>query len=171
MRKIISLFFAIFLTLSSVQAENVTKTINSLINKDAVSVSVKDISNNKEVYSLNKKAPMIPASTLKLVTSSAALNTLGSDYEFSTKLYKSSNNDLYLKLGADPFLTSSDLKKMMTVAKEKNILEPKTINTLLNIITLIGKIEMITLVIETRHVSIHWNNRSVINKTMTKSIS
>lgn len=54
---------------------------------------------------------MIPASTLKLVTSSAALNTLGSDYEFSTKLYKSSNNDLYLKLGADPFLTSSDLKK------------------------------------------------------------
>ena len=127
MRKIISLFFAIFLTLSSVQAENVTKTINSLINKDAVSVSVKDISNNKEVYSLNKKAPMIPASTLKLVTSSAALNTLGSDYEFSTKLYKSSNNDLYLKLGADPFLTSSDLKKMMTVAKEKNILEPKNI--------------------------------------------
>lgn len=127
MRKIISLFFAIFLTLSSVQAENVTKTINSLINKDAVSVSVKDISNNKEVYSLNKKAPMIPASTLKLVTSSAALNTLGSDYEFSTKLYKSSNNDLYLKLGADPFLTSSDLKKMMAVAKEKNILEPKTI--------------------------------------------
>lgn len=127
MRKIISLFFAIFLTLSSVQAENVTKTINSLINKDAVSVSVKDISNNKEVYSLNKKAPMIPASTLKLVTSSAALNTLGSDYEFSTKLYKSSNNDLYLKLGADPFLTSSDLKNLMTVAKEKNILEPKNI--------------------------------------------
>ena len=125
MRKIISLFFAIFLTLSSVQAENVTKTINSLINKDAVSVSVKDISNGKEVYSLNKKAPMIPASTLKLVTSSAALNTLGSDYEFSTKLYKSTNNDLYLKLGADPFLTSSDLKQLMSDAKDKNILEPK----------------------------------------------
>lgn len=127
MRKIISFIFALFLTFTSAQAENVTKTISSLINKDAVSVSVKDVSNGKEVYALNKKAPMIPASTLKLVTSSAAFNTLGSEYEFSTKLYKSSNNDLYLKLGADPYLTTSDLKKMFAVAKEKNILEPKNI--------------------------------------------
>lgn len=127
MRKIISFIFALFLTITSAQAENVTKTISSLINKDAVSVSVKDVSTGKEAYSLNKKAPMIPASTLKLVTSSAAFNTLGSEYEFSTKLYKSSNNDLYFKLGADPYLTTSDLKKMMAVAKEKNILEPKNI--------------------------------------------
>lgn len=127
MRKIISFIFALFLTISSVQAENVTKTISSLINKDAVSVSVKDVSSGKEAYSLNKKAPMIPASTLKLVTSSASLNTLGLDYQFETKLYKSLNNDLYLKLGADPYLTTSDLKKMMSVAKEKNILEPKNI--------------------------------------------
>ncbi len=127
MRKIISFIFALFLTITSVQAENVTKTISSLINKDAVSVSVKDVSTGKEAYSLNKKTPMIPASTLKLVTSSASFNTLGSEYEFSTKLYKSSNNDLYFKLGADPYLTTSDLKKMMAVAKEKNILEPKNI--------------------------------------------
>ena len=39
---------------------------------------------------------MTPASTLKLITASAAIDTLGWDYKFSTKMYKSTNNDLYI---------------------------------------------------------------------------
>lgn len=128
MRKIITFLLSVCLSVSAASAENITKTINSLnINKSAVSVSVKDVKTGYEVYSLNSKSPMLPASTLKLVTASAALNTLGYDYLFTTGLYKSTNNDLYLKLGADPFLTSSDLNKLMTDAKEKKIIEPKNI--------------------------------------------
>ena len=124
MNKIISLLLSLCFTFSIAHAENITKTISSLnVNKSAISVSVKDIRNGDEVYSLNKNTPMIPASTLKIVTSSAAVDTLGKDYNFSTKLYKSTNNDLYIKLGADPFLTSSDLVQLMAIAREKNILE------------------------------------------------
>ena len=94
MRKIIALFSVILLTLNGAYAQSITKTISSLkINTSAVSVSIKDVQTGKEVYSLNEKSPRIPASTLKIVTSSAALETLGEDYKFSTVLYKSTNND------------------------------------------------------------------------------
>jgi len=106
----------------------IDKTIsNSEINKGAVAVSVKDVSTGKTVYRLNDKKPSIPASTLKMVTLSASLDTLGKDYKFSTKLYKNTNNDLYLKLGADPFFTSANLKTLFGTAKNKNIIEPKNV--------------------------------------------
>ncbi len=126
MYKIVALLLSVFLTVTSACAETITKTITDLgINKSAVSVSVKDVKNNHTVYSLNDKAPMAPASTLKLVTSSAAVDTLGKDYIFSTKLYKSTNNDLYLKLTGDPLFTSNDLEKLVLAAREKQIV-PKT---------------------------------------------
>lgn len=128
MRKIIAMLLTFFATVSAVSAETITKTISSLgVNKSAIAVSVKDVKTGEEVYSLNKNTPMIPASTLKLITTYAALNTLGKDYKFSTALYKSTNNDLYIKLGADPFLTSSDLSKLFQTAKSKNIIAPKNV--------------------------------------------
>lgn len=128
MRKIISLLLSLCFSITFANAESINKTLSSLnVNKNAVSISIKDVQNGNEVYSLNKKMPMIPASTLKLVTSAAAVDTLGYDYKFSTKLYKSTNNDLYFKLGADPFLSSNDLEYLIGEAKEKNILSPKNI--------------------------------------------
>ena len=100
---------------------------NSGINKGAVAVSVKDVNSGKTVYKFNDTKPSVPASTLKIVTLNAALDTLGRDYEFTTKLYKNTDNELFLKLGADPFLTSSNLNKLFNSAKNKNIIEPKTV--------------------------------------------
>jgi D-alanyl-D-alanine carboxypeptidase/D-alanyl-D-alanine-endopeptidase (penicillin-binding protein 4) len=106
----------------------IDKTIsNSGINNGGISISVKDINSGKTVYGLNENKPTTPASTLKLITFNASRDTLGEDYQFSTKLYKSTNNDLYLKLGADPFLTSADLKKLFETAVSKNIVEPKNL--------------------------------------------
>ena len=114
------------LSIGCAGANGITKTVRNLgINTDAVSISVRDIDSGQEVYSLNKNAPMTPASTLKLITASAAIDTLGWDYKFSTKMYKSTNNDLYIKLGADPFLSSKDLESMLETAKGKNIITPK----------------------------------------------
>lgn len=127
MRKIIGLFLSFIFTMSAVNAESLTKTIKSLgINNSAISVSVKDTASNDSVFSLNERVPRTPASTLKLVTSSAAVDMLGVDYTFKTSLYKSTNNDLYLKLSGDPLLVSSDLEKLIETAKSKNI-APKTI--------------------------------------------
>ena len=49
------------------------------INKSAVSVSVKDISTGKRIYSHNAQRQLPPASTLKLVTYSASKDILGDD--------------------------------------------------------------------------------------------
>ena len=104
-----------------------TTIANSNVNKGGVAVSVRDVETGKVVFSYNEKKPSVPASTLKIVTTSASLDILGKDYNFSTKLYKNTNNELYLKLGADPFLASTDLNKMFNTAKSKNIIEPKAL--------------------------------------------
>lgn len=125
MQKIISFLLFMAFTVNMANAESITKTLTKLgVNKSAVAVYVKELNSGNVVYSLNEKTPMPPASTLKIITSSAAVDTLGSDFKFKTSLYKSVNNDLYLKLSADPLLVSADLEKLIETARNKNI-EPK----------------------------------------------
>lgn len=127
MQKLLVFIFALILSVSTVYAETIDKTLNKLgINKSAVSVVVKNISTKDTVYSLNGRTPMPPASTLKLVTTAAAVDTLGTDYSFKTSLYKSTNNDLYFKLSGDPLLSSRNLDKMVKTARDKKI-TPKNV--------------------------------------------
>ena len=126
MKKYILTILAAIMTMSCTYANSVNKAIfDSNVNRSAVSVSVKNVNTGKTVFSLNSQKPMNPASTLKAVTYAASLNELGKDYEYTTALYKSTNNDLILKLGADPFLQAKDLRTIMNTAVQKNILEPK----------------------------------------------
>ncbi len=125
MKKLVLLFIFVFcLTLNSVFAESVKSSINNVIsqssiNKGAISVSVRDMSNGKTVYELNPKMPVPPASIQKIVTSTPAIITLGSDYRFRTRLYKNSNNEYLIVLGADPYLTSKDLDKLVRVISKE----------------------------------------------------
>ncbi len=131
MKKLVSFFTAIIFMLSAMSAQassSINKALSSSgINRSAVSISVRDLKTKKEVYKLNSKKPVNPASTQKLVTTAAALDTLGYDFLFDTKLYKTTDNDLYLKLAADPYLTTKDLKNLLATAKDKEIIEPKHI--------------------------------------------
>lgn len=131
MKNLIKLFTFVFLLgfiNNTAYSNPIDKVINnSRINRDAISVSVKDVNTGKIVYKLNDKQSSIPASTLKLITYSAAKDTLGATYNFSTKLYKNNNNELFLILGADPFLKTSDLNKLFKLAKESGIDEPENI--------------------------------------------
>lgn len=124
--KVVTAIVMLCLSIVPAKGASISRFINGLdINNNAVSVSVRDIKDGSSVYAYNEKAPMTPASTLKLITAFASRNFLSDDYCFSTKLYKSTNNDLYLKLGADPFLTKADVETLISIAKEKNI-SPKT---------------------------------------------
>lgn len=113
----------------SVFANAIDKTISqSEINKAGISISIKEVGSGKVIYEQNSQKPTMPASTLKILTLAASVDTLGKNYKFSTKLYKNTNNELFLKLGADPFLTSSDLNRIFESAvKNKKILSPKFI--------------------------------------------
>lgn len=122
----IILFANLSLTASAVDDINKVLTKSS-IKKGVISISIKDTETGNTVYKLHSDRLVSPASTQKIVTLAASLDTLGADYNFETALYKSSNNDLYLKLGADPYLREKDLKKIMSDAVDKKIIEPKNI--------------------------------------------
>ncbi len=48
----------------------------------------------------------VPASTLKILTCLAALETLGNNYRFETRFFLDKKNNLYIQGFGDPFLTS-----------------------------------------------------------------
>lgn len=102
---------------------DISKTISiSGVNKSGIAVSIKNVSNKKNTYGLNEEKPMPPASTLKVITFFSALDTLGEDYQFKTKLYKLADKEYQLELGGDPYLTSSDLNGLV-----KNISMPEDV--------------------------------------------
>lgn len=128
MRKIIAVFIALLFMVMPVNANQISRFLNSQhVHASAISISIKDVKTGQVVYALNDRIPRNPASTLKLITSMASYNALGKDYNFSTKMYKTPKNELYIKLDGDPFLTSADLVSLMSIAKSKNIIEPKAI--------------------------------------------
>lgn len=86
---------------------------SSGINSSAVSVSVKDVQSGEVLAKVREKQPMIPASTQKVLTYPAIRETLGDDYKFTTAIYKTNDGDVYLKLSADPYLLTTDLKKLV----------------------------------------------------------
>lgn len=128
MKKLTGIFLTAMLCLGfqTAQASTINKAISdSGINKGAVAISVKDISTGKTVYQLNSKVPMNPASTQKILTYTASLDTLGKDYNFTTNLYTNNKNELFLQLGGDPYFSSRDLRELVKSAKNKKIIEPK----------------------------------------------
>lgn len=79
--------------------------------------------NGKTLFSKNLKTNFIPASTLKLVTSLAALEILGPDHFFSTHIYLDTHKTLYVKGGGDPFLVSEKIRTITTLIADLGITE------------------------------------------------
>ncbi|NCB08944.1 MAG: D-alanyl-D-alanine carboxypeptidase/D-alanyl-D-alanine-endopeptidase, partial [Bacteroidia bacterium] len=55
-------------------------------NQAMVGIYITDVETGKSLFQYNPEKFMIPASTLKIVTSAAALEMLGKDYRFKTWL-------------------------------------------------------------------------------------
>jgi D-alanyl-D-alanine carboxypeptidase/D-alanyl-D-alanine-endopeptidase (penicillin-binding protein 4) len=76
-----------------------------------VSVHVRDLRSQHVLFDYYGDTPLIPASNQKLVTSAAALDLLGSDYVFRTRIGVV-DRDLYLRGEGDPTLQLEDLAQM-----------------------------------------------------------
>jgi len=90
-------------------------------NKAIISILVKDINSGKILYKKNEKKSLNPASTLKVFSYGAAEMVLGKDYNFETSIYRDSNNNIYIELGADPLFTKNNLKELIKQANIKQI--------------------------------------------------
>ena len=78
-----------------------------------VGVSVRDVSSGEELSGFQSDRSLIPASTQKLITTAAAMDLLGPDHRFRTRLVAGGSvnagtlsGDLYLIGGGDPTLGS-----------------------------------------------------------------
>ena len=80
----------------------------------ALSVCVMDLETNKIVASINPEMSLIPASSLKLITTLSALDILGPDYTYATKISYNGkidpdgtlNGNIYIVGSGDPTLGS-----------------------------------------------------------------
>ena len=83
---------------------------------DSISLYITDAESNEPIILFNENAPRNPASTIKLLTTMAALDILGPSYIWKTDFYidgKLENGRLFgnliIKGGGDPFLSKENL--------------------------------------------------------------
>ena len=62
--------------------------------------------------SYNPDLPLMPASTMKVLTALAAISTWGRDYHFETEFYQDAQGTLWVKGRADPYLVSEELDRV-----------------------------------------------------------
>jgi len=75
----------------------------------------------KEVISANADRPMVPASTMKLVTALAAIERWGLDHRFTTDFYRGRDGRLWVKGGGDPYLVSEELDRAVAGLKRQGL--------------------------------------------------
>ena len=119
MKKIFILILLFCFICISSEAKISKKDMYSLIKESgitasSIAISVKSLDNAKIVYSINDKILMHPASVQKIMTIVPIMQVLGNDYNILTELYSRGENEYVIKLGADPYLTSSDLKSLIS---------------------------------------------------------
>ncbi|GAA2106978.1 D-alanyl-D-alanine carboxypeptidase/D-alanyl-D-alanine-endopeptidase [Microlunatus panaciterrae] len=72
--------------------------------KGRFSGAVVDVGNGRVLYAHNSRSAYTPASTLKLLTSTAALTSLGPDHRFRTRVVAGKSGQIVLVGGGDPYL-------------------------------------------------------------------
>ncbi len=99
--------FNSLLAMPGISAAKTPASLSGLVGKkDAVMVTD---SRGKIVFSKNSVRPLMPASTLKILTSLVALHYLGPDFRYITEFYLNESGDLTVKGYGDPLLISEVL--------------------------------------------------------------
>ncbi|NKB46860.1 MAG: hypothetical protein GKR77_03655, partial [Legionellales bacterium] len=94
---------------------------NPLLQQAQVGVKIVSLKNGKTLYSYNADKLYVPASVMKVITTSTALVKLKPEYRFRTALYTDavdqaqphSRQNLYLKGFGDPTLRTHHLSEMV----------------------------------------------------------
>ena len=97
----------------------VKQAMNSVALGTMKSAYVADAASGAKVVSVSGVKPMIPASTMKLITAFAAVRALGAEHRFTTKVVRGrDSNVMVLVGGGDPVLTRDDLATLAQRTKK-----------------------------------------------------
>jgi D-alanyl-D-alanine carboxypeptidase/D-alanyl-D-alanine-endopeptidase (penicillin-binding protein 4) len=66
-------------------------------------------------------APMVPASTMKILTALAAIERWGLDHRFHTDFYRGDGDWLWVKGGGDPYLVSEELTRIASALRRAGL--------------------------------------------------
>ncbi|MES2638251.1 MAG: D-alanyl-D-alanine carboxypeptidase/D-alanyl-D-alanine-endopeptidase [Myxococcota bacterium] len=99
----------------------------------AVSVQVVNVRTGEEVFAWGDDKPLVPASTMKLLTTAAALRTLGPNYHFPTWIMKGGElgadgvlaGDLFVKGQGDPTMVVERMWRLAQDLKVRGLKEVK----------------------------------------------
>ncbi len=116
------LFFSTFVNGQASLEARIKKHLGSEAFRYAgVSITVLDLESGKKMAGINENRVLIPASTQKLLTSFTALDILGEDYQYETKINYSGkiddqgtlNGNIYIIGSGDPTLGSHKFKESL----------------------------------------------------------
>ncbi len=111
--------------------QKIDKALNKrCLDKSQTSVSIVALPTGQVVYARHTDKPLLPASVMKIITTSAALHYLSPEYRFKTEfLYRGERKenilqgDLIIRGGGDPRLTTEQLWHIATKIKDSGINE------------------------------------------------
>lgn len=121
-RRLMVLIFAYTLLISQQCFAKAVSSTNPLITNGGYSVQTEPDPIEYRSHDL-----FTPASTLKVLTSLAALRILGEDYRFETHFFIDLKNNLYIKGYGDPFLTSEAVLEIAQTLCKKGLTEVSAI--------------------------------------------
>ena len=106
--------------LTPLQQELTDILADSVLMFSQMAVRIVDITDGRVVFDHRSCQRMRPASTEKVVTAIAALDKLGPNYQFATRLLTTAQldadgtlrGDLYVRGGMDPLLTAADVRSL-----------------------------------------------------------
>jgi D-alanyl-D-alanine carboxypeptidase/D-alanyl-D-alanine-endopeptidase (penicillin-binding protein 4) len=93
-----------------------------------ISIYVRDANTNEVVLEVNDSQPRSPASVIKVLTTYAALDSLGPNYTWRTRAYLNGrlangvlNGDLHLVGGGDPYMTAERWWRFVQALREQGL--------------------------------------------------
>lgn len=127
------LFLILWATAAALAQDSLRIRLDSLLRHpmfetSKVGMMVYDLTADSVLYQLDARQLMRPASTMKMLTAVTALDCLGTDYRYRTRLYyhgdiehRTLSGDLYCVGGFDPMLTNDDLDAFAECLREQGI--------------------------------------------------
>jgi len=102
----ISVFLLVILVVPVGAAASLAGEIQKLLSQPAYkktqfSIQVRRLATGENLFSHHARQPLVPASNMKLITTAAALDLLGADFQYET-VFALDGDDLVIRASGDP---------------------------------------------------------------------